>query len=316
MGLFSKKTVFCERCGKEFQVRLAIGPNLCPECLEKDGRQRMEQMERMRQKKDKVSGYVEYAKKVLKKEYSEEQLDQIDAHRTSILEKYRMTKGISRAELAQASENYRNLTDEQAEDVLLRVYMSSVGSTMGASYTSNFFLPTEYEKVVVDAADVFAVGFTRVNDPGYDGETLLCVVFTNDQYIPAFTMVFGGELGFFELLKSKKGRKGIVDSFSAKCPNLTYPVQELKLLKKQIKSEGTVKGNVDKQFVLEKIDEAFVESGIFNTKKMSSSIWFATKDMLDEYGYIVDTDVNSILKMDRMFNRNYWNKQLNRLEQN
>lgn len=33
-------------------------------------------------------------------------------------------------------------------------------NTMGAAYTDSFFAPTGYESTIVDAEDVFAVGFT------------------------------------------------------------------------------------------------------------------------------------------------------------
>ena len=35
MGLFSKKTLICEKCGKEFQARITIGRHLCKECDDK-----------------------------------------------------------------------------------------------------------------------------------------------------------------------------------------------------------------------------------------------------------------------------------------
>ena len=35
MGLLSKKTIVCEMCGKEFQVRLNFGSVMCKECFNK-----------------------------------------------------------------------------------------------------------------------------------------------------------------------------------------------------------------------------------------------------------------------------------------
>ena len=110
MGLFSKKTVICERCGKEYQVRLARGVHICDECSSRE-----------LQKRENVRGYIDYAREVVMLDYSEEQLDQIAAHRETILEKYRMTQGINITELKNASDNYRKLTDEQAADVLQRM---------------------------------------------------------------------------------------------------------------------------------------------------------------------------------------------------
>ena len=138
-------------------------------------------------------------------DYTEEQLDQIAEHRLHILEKYRQTQGITRAELMNASDNYKKLTDDQAAEVLVRIANSTISSTMGAAYTGNFFVPTAFEKTIVDAEDVFAVGYTNDYKLQVDGqEVILCAVFTNDPYIPVFPMIYIGKLGFFEIMKSKK----------------------------------------------------------------------------------------------------------------
>lgn len=105
--------------------------------------------------------------------------------RDGILDKYKNEAGISRADLQNASENYRRLTDEQAAKVLLRVANSSVSSTMGAASSGTFFVPIHYEGMIVDAADVFAVGYTSDYklDAG-SSEIILCAVFTNDPFVP------------------------------------------------------------------------------------------------------------------------------------
>ncbi len=301
--LFAKKTIVCERCGKEYQARITLGAHICDECLVRE-----------QHKKENVKGYVDYANDMLWPSYTEEQLDQIAAHRDQILAKYRMTEGISRAELQEASDNYKKLSDDEAANVLIRMANSSITSTMGAAYTGYFFVPTAYEKTIVDAQDVFAVGFT--NDHKLEStshEIILCAVFTNDPYIPVFPMVYVGKLGFFEIMKSKKGRKGVTDLFEAMCPNLTYPVQDLKKLKKQIKDEGSVKGNIDMKLMLDKISDASMSVGIFDTKKMHSNLYPSSATMLDQFGYIQEEQINQILKMDKMFNRNYWKKQIKRL---
>lgn len=303
MGFFSKKTVVCERCGKEYQVRITLGAHICDECLSREF-----------QKKDNVRGYVDYALMMGWPDYTEEQLDQIAVHRETILEKYRQVNGISRVDLMNASDNYKKLTDDQATDVLVRIANSTISSTMGAAYTGNFFVPTRFEKTIVDAEDVFAVGFTNDYKLQADGqEVILCAVFTNDPYIPVFPMIYIGKLGFFELMKSKKGREGVSALFESICPNLTYPVQDLKQLKKQLKTDGNVKGNIDLKTMLDKISDASSSFGIFNTKEMHSDLYPSSAAMLDEYGYIQEEQINQILKMDKMFNRKYWEKQIKRL---
>ncbi len=303
MGLFSKKTVTCERCGKEYQVRVTFGSYLCDECVERESA-----------KQETVKGYVEYAKKMLWDAYTEEQLEQIAEHRDQILEKYRQTQGISRAELTKASDNYKSLTDEQAEDILTRVAKSSISSTMGAAYSGYFFAPTQFEKTIVDAEDVFAVGYTK--DLKLDvskSEVILCAVFTNDPYIPVFPLVYVGKLGFFEIMKSKKGRRGVEVLFEAMCPNMTYIVQDIKNLKKQIKEEGKVRGGIEMKAMLDMISSVEAGWGIFNTKKMYSDLTPTSAMMLDAYGYIQEGQINQILRMDKMFNRKYWQKQIKRI---
>ena len=303
MGFFLFFFVVCERCGKEYQVRITLGAHICDECLNREF-----------QKKDNVRGYVDYALKMGWSDYSEEQLDQIAVHRANILEKYRQVNGISRADLMNASDNYKKLTDDQATEVLVRIANSTISSTMGAAYTGNFFVPTGFEKTIVDAEDVFAVGYTNDYKLQADGqEVILCAVFTNDPYIPVFPMIYIGKLGFFELMKSKKGREGVSALFESICPNLTYPVQDLKQLKKQLKTDGNVKGNIDLKTMLDKISDASSSFGIFNTKEMHSDLYPSSAAMLDEYGYIQEEQINQILKMDKMFNRNCWEKQIKRL---
>lgn len=307
MGLFSKNDYVCEKCGKTFTKRINLNGNLCDDCWNQE-----ENEKRMLQ--ESVRGYIDYYSDVFFKTYTSDEMRKIIDHRDEILDKYRNTNGISRADLRNASDNYKKLTDEQAAEVLLRASASSVSSTMGAAYSGYFFVPTHYEGMIVDAEDVFAVGYT--SDYKLQAETsevILCAVFTNDPYVPVFPMIYVGKKGFFELSKSKKGRASVSALFEDMCPNLTYQVGDLKQLKKQIKQDGLVKGNLDIKFVLDQISKASVSSGLFDTKKMHSYLLSGSATMLDRIGYIQESEVDKILKMDKMFNRKYWEKQIKRL---
>ena len=70
------------------------------------------------------------------------------------------------------------------------------------------------------------------------------------------------------------------------CPNLTYPVGYIKQLKKAIKQDGAVKGNLEAKFMLDQISNASVSSGIFDTKKMHSDLLPGSATMLDRIGFI------------------------------
>lgn len=307
MGLFSKKTYVCEKCGKQYEKRINLNGNLCDDCWNKEQNEK-------RALEASVRGYVDYASDVFFKSYSSDEMRDIIDHRDKILDKYQHEMGISRADLQNASDNYKALTDEQAAEVLVRVANSSVSSTMGAAYSGTFFVPTHYEGMIVDAEDVFAVGYTSdYKLSGGNSEVILCAGFTNDPYVPVFPMIYVGKIGLFAVTKSKKGREGVNALFESMCPNLTYPVGDIKQLKKAIKQDGTVKGKLESKFMLDQISNASVSTGIFDTKKMHSDLLPGSATMLDRIGFIQEEEVNKILKMDKMFNRNYWNKQIDRL---
>lgn len=59
------------------------------------------------------------------------------------------------------------------------------------------------------------------------------------------------------------------------------------IIKKQIKSEENVKGNIDKQDILKYISKAETASGIFNLKKMEFDMPMETEMLLEDYGYPV-----------------------------
>lgn len=307
MGLFSKKDYVCEKCGKTFTKRINLNGNLCDECWNQEENEK-------RELENAVRGYVDYHNDVFFESYSADDMRRIIEHRNAILSKYQNPNGISRAELKNISDNYKKITDEQAAEALLRVSSSLMVTTIGAAYCENFFAPTDYDGTIVDAEDVFAVGYTsdfRFQDTST--EVILCVVFTNDPYVPVFPMVYFGKIGFFELTKSKKGRANVNELFEAICPNLTYPVGDIKQLKRQIKQEGIVRGNLDSKFVLEQISDVSLCSGLFDAKKMCGQLLMDSAAMLDGIGYIQDTEIKTILQMDRMFNRIYWEKQAKRL---
>lgn len=307
MGLFSKKKFLCEKCGKEFEKRLNLNGNLCDDCWNAEQNQK-------RALEASIKGYINYASDVFFKEYSSDEMRKIIDHRDEILDKFQHDGGITRVDLKNASDNYKTLTDEQAAEVLVRVANSSVSSTMGSAYSGEFFVPTHYEGMIVDAKDIFAVGYTSdYKLSGGNTEVILCAIFTNDPYVPVFPMIYVGKIGFFSVTKSKKGREGVNALFESMCPNLKYPVGDIKQLKKMIKQEETIKGNLESKFMLDQISNASVSSGIFDTKKMHSDLLPGSATMLDRIGYIQEEEVNQILKMDKMFNRNYWNKQIERL---
>ena len=95
------------------------------------------------------------------------------------------------------------------------------------------------------------------------------------------------------------------------CRELTYPVCDIKQLKKQIKQDGVVKGNVDIKFMLDKMSDATSGISLFDKKNMYEYSRFSPiTSMLSEIGYYHPNDIEEILLLDKHANRKYWDKQL------
>lgn len=305
MGLFSKKDYVCVKCGKKFQARLSPIDGLCDDCY---NARESEKYTLIFQ----ITGYDMYREdyKAGSQDFTPEEIKAIISHRSEILEKYRMKDGISKEELRWASDNFKSLSEDEAIQIMMRVNNSMVTNTAGAAYTDNFFVLTNYERTIVDVKDIFAVCYCSDYNIKLvsNDEVILCGVFTNDPYIPAFPVVYSGKKGIFELTKSKGARQQIQEHFTTMCPNLTYPVCDVKEFKKMIKNETTIKGNIDKKELLEKIFEVSVSSGVFNTKDIRCDVLNSTSEMLEKAGYITVNEMNQILNMDCKVNRQFWNK--------
>lgn len=300
MGLFSKKALTCERCGKEYEARISIGSKLCPECQQRE-----------KDAKKEVSGYVSYGDWIGRK-YNEDELRAIAQHRDSILEEHRNTHTITREEMKRAGDNYKKLSESEAVDIFQRALYSLVDVNRGSAYaTKGFFCLTQYEGVVVDAEDVFAVAYCRdlklvQSQDQASMEALLCVAFTNDPYIPVFPVVYFGKIGLFAM-KSKSGRLGVEETFSRRCPKLAYPVMEVKEMKKILKGEAS-KGNIDSQTMLKYLSDAGSGTGMFDTRAMTDVLPQNSLDRLSAYGFIPWAETSKLLKLDGMFSKSFWEK--------
>lgn len=300
MGLFSKKTLTCERCGKEYEARISLGSKLCPECQQRE-----------KEAKKAVSGYVSYGG-WLGKKYGEDELKAIAQHRDEIFEQHRNPHSITREELKQAGDNCKKLSEKEAMDIYERAMYSLVDVSKGSAYAAKgMFCPTQYEGVAVASEDVFAVAYCKdyklvQSQDQAHVEALLCAVFTNDPYIPVFPMVYFGKIGLFAM-KSKSGRMDVEETFSRRCPNLAYPVMETKQLKKVLKSEAS-KGKVDSQTMLKFLSDAESCSGIFDTKLMTDVLPQDTLDRLSAYGFIPWDEISRLMKLEGMFTQSFWEK--------
>ena len=306
MGLFSKNTYVCTKCGKEYQERFGDKGGLCIDC-------RIE----MYDAKDKVKGYVDYARDLNLGDYSMEECDNIEKHCNSIFEKYRCTDGITEDELHIINSNYKRLSDEEAFDCLRRVDNSLITINEGASYSyGKFFLVNRYEQVIVDMEDVFAVAMVSASKSSDDRnyEVVDFVVFTNDPYVPVFPVFHHLTKGRMDIMKSKAGRNVYSSMYSLMCKNLKYDVMDIKDLKKTIDSEGIVRGNISLENMKKYISDAKSSVGVFSRSSAYYKPNFKTSELIEEYGYIYEEDVESIMNLERKTSK-YWSNQRNKYEQ-
>lgn len=304
MGLFTPKTVTCARCGKEFQTRIGF-LNICDACAQ----EQLSQDEQRKQKAKNVKGYVQYAKAMKWEPYSENQLDEIAAHKATLVNRYQCENGISKEELKAVSDKYSKLSDAQAAEVLQRISNSTFNYTGGCAYTSQFFVPLAFEETIVSMDDVFAVALaTDYHNDLEHHESVLCAIFTNDPYIPVFPMIVLLKLGFFEVFHSKKGRQGVDILFNHLCPNLTYPVQSISQLKKQVKQEGIVRGNIAPEAMLSAISKISFSEGVFKGKYTEPILPESTEKMLESMGYIPEDKIRKIMRRDSILAGSFWDR--------
>lgn len=311
MGFFSKKVYTCAICGKEVSSRLPLGDFVCDECM----------------KKYRVQGYIDYRNDLSSftapiPEIPFEDYEKIAAKRDRILEKYCRADKITREELEYARDNYKKMSRDQITDFIERMLDSIIiiyglGCGLGHGSTGCFYVLSKYDDVVVDTEDIFAVGFTSDLKLEFSktGEVILCAVFTNDPHVPVFPVVYFGKRGLFEAFKSKKGREAVKFIFNTMCPNLKYPVDDLKQLKKIIKESDHIEGNLDKEFMLDKISDARTGSGIFKTDKMVIDLTPETMKTLEGYGFYTEDEIKMQLGLDRVFGGSFWRKEIERVSE-
>lgn len=88
---------------------------------------------------------------------------------------------------------------------------------------------------------------------------------------------------------------------------------EMKKLKKQIKADGTVKGNINVDKMLEYLDDAAYTSGIFKASEQTPLMHPAAEQMLADFGYYDSDKFNNIINDSGMFCKRFWQKQIKRL---
>jgi hypothetical protein len=299
MGLFGNRVCVCERCGKEYKRKLFDDYGYCATCEPIALAERKEIIAT-------IKGYQLYACDFLGGGYTNDELKEIVNHRNEIFNKIRQDIFITRDDLRSACENMEKLSDEEAVHIAVRYEKEMVQGMGGCVFGSHFFAPTNYEGMIVDADDVFAIGYESSSDESGNGiETMVYTIFTNDKYAPVISISFPLKKKLFHT-KSEEGRALVEQILTDMCPNLKYPVSDAKQLRKMIKNDGIVKGNIDYDNMMTMLKWAEYCACVSDAKNRPFEVNMTTVEMLESAGYLPDCVIDSILKKQFMTQQMFW----------
>lgn len=309
MGLFDK-TATCSKCGKPFTKGMLSSDKLCPDCswVEFVREQQANSITRQRE------GITQYYKDMPKKfRTPPADIDTILASRNQMLQKYRRNDVMNISLLRNALLTFPEWDHAQMVNFAARVLNALVNTQNNMSFVLHkFVLSHLYDGVAVDADSVFAIAITKNLwfETNITEEPYLCALFTNDPYFPAIGMTFlpVTTKGFlaFESTKNKERVANLQQVLPMLFPNLTYPVMDMKEMKKLVKQEGMVRGSMNFELMVNLLDNG-----------LSSPFW-AIKELMPEtlpsgiamsiqnYGYITTEDVFTWLNLNDKTIRSYW----------
>lgn len=132
----------------------------------------------------------------------------------------------------------------------------------------------EYDKLVIETKDVFAVAFTDL--PKYSGLTtdaFMISLFTVNPAIPYYSFIVAGKASFFSISgKAKKYREATAELLTLSFPCLRYPIGKAKDIKKLVKKDDNYNLPVDKKTLKDWLDSADLSMGDFNPKNVDRKI--------------------------------------------
>ena len=303
--LFGKKSVKCARCGAEFEKGPLSGETLCESCNWEAYKEEQKRTSIQLQQE----GIKEYYKNMPKPfKNMPADIATIMAERDRVLEKYRRSDVISDDDFRAAYSNTGIWNEDECMAFIRRVNNALILTNKRMSFEQGkFIISHEYDGVVVDFDDVFAVAIVRGNKP-YTTElenSYLCAMFTNNPYFPAIGMAFSPELkkGIFTSQNKVDDQavEILSNGFNVWCGNLTYPVMGIKELKKLVKQEGSVRGSMSMEMMkalmscAEECNSPFW--GIDST--MPAAMPFGIARNIAEYGYLSVGDLNDKLMLEK-----------------
>lgn len=310
MGLFSK-TVTCAKCGAEFEKGFLSGGTLCPKCSleETENKVLAGNAQAFRQ------GFEKYYKALPGKLKSQSVDIQAAIQNTErIIRKYAELSAFNQELMKKAACDYDKMNDNDCK-LFTTIFRCSVLINQGFSTMhTSFILSHGYPGVILDFDQVFAAAYKPVTSALFNTtskeETYAFYYFTNDPFVPGLgmTTVIGSTLGMFSFGSDKRNREESINKILAStCRNLTYPVQNIKDLKKQVKSEGTVKGSIPPDLMMALIEQAEKNRGVFDdTSETERELYPGMEVLINRNGFMTSEEAAvNIGAMDRDA-RNFW----------
>lgn len=309
MGLFDK-TVKCQKCGKEFTKSRLSGDKLCPQCSWVELFRQMQANARDHERE----GITQYYKDMPKKfRQMPADVDTIIAARNQMLQRHMRPDPMNISLLRNALTSCPEWSHDQMVNFAGNVLNATVNTQNRMSFVlGRFVISHLYDGVAVDADSVFAIGLTQniFYKASIKEQPYLCALFTNDPYFPVIGMTFLPKTtkSFLAMERSKnKERVAALQEILPKMfPHLTYPVMDMKEMKKLVKQEGTVRGNMNPELMIELLGNGVsspfwaIDSAM--PENMPSGIAMA----IQNYGYISQADVFNWMGLDDAGLRAAW----------
>ena len=232
MSLFSKKT--CCRCGKESRLLSSFASqngtiHLCDKCKEELH----------------VQGYEDYMLRVLGKIATYEDLLAYSAYYNSVMEDARMFRERNYpADMVSGAELVAQFFAQELKSEKLN------GSVILGNYRFNALYLTshQYKDLVLRRSDIYlgavSADFRTANKhSGFDFIT--CMLFADNNIVPAFPTLFMRKSGLFDLMKAKAKQDAVT------MLKLLYPgiqIDDAKQLRKQLRS-GALQCSIDSKLM-------------------------------------------------------------------
>lgn len=319
MGLFSKQSQ-CIKCGKPFTKGFLSSDKLCDDCsfIEFINNQQIAAVESQK------VGITQYYKDMPKKfQTMPADIETILQSRNKIFQKYQKDYQMNISLLRDASIKAYEWSDEEKINFTTKILSSVINTQNKMSFMlKRFVISHLYDGVAVDADSVFAIAITKniFFDAKITEEPYLCALFTNDPYFPVIGMTFlpTTSRSFLALERTKnKERVGHLQEILPKIfPNLTYPIMSMKDMKKLVKQEDSVRGNMNPALMIALLDKG-VSIPFWNIDSLMQDFMPSGISMaIQNYGYISINDVFTWLNLEDPAICEYWKPYFNAASNN